>query len=113
MNINKILTKNPVTIAQSFNSYFSSIPNSCIHEPLDKDFNHNSLQNFSYNTLNQTNAFSLKPTSSNEINKIIKSLKIKDSNGYDEISSRILKLSAPCILSPLTYIFNKVINGVL
>jgi hypothetical protein len=44
-----------------------------------------------------------------EINKIIQSLKTKDSHGYDEISSRILKISAPCILSPLTYIFNKVL----
>jgi len=37
-------------------------------------------------------------------------LKCKDSYGYDEISSRILKLSAPYVLSPLTYIFNKVLS---
>ena len=42
--------------------------------------------------------------------KLIKSLKPKDSHGYDEISSRILKISAPCILSPLTYIFNKILH---
>jgi len=35
-------------------------------------------------------------------------LKCKDSYGYDEISSRILKISTPYILYPLTYIFNKV-----
>jgi hypothetical protein len=40
--------------------------------------------------------------------KIIYSLKFKVSCGYDEISSRILKISAPYVLSPLTYIFNKV-----
>jgi hypothetical protein len=37
-------------------------------------------------------------------------MKPKDSHGYDEISTRILKMSAPYILSPLTYIFNKVLS---
>jgi len=36
-------------------------------------------------------------------------LKCKDSYGYDEISSRILKISAPYVLSPLIYIFNKLL----
>lgn len=44
--------------------------------------------------------------SAQEIAKIIKSLKTKDSSGYDENSSRIIKLSAPFIISPLTYICN-------
>jgi len=43
-----------------------------------------------------------------EIKKIVNSLKSKTSHGYDEISDKILKISAPFILSPLTYIFNKV-----
>ena len=30
--------------------------------------------------------------------------------GYDEVSTRILKISAPYILSPLTYIFNKALT---
>ena len=30
--------------------------------------------------------------------------------GYDEISTRILKISAPYILSPLTFIFNKILS---
>jgi hypothetical protein len=45
-----------------------------------------------------------------EIEKIIHSLKCKNSYGYDEISSRILKASTPCVLSPLTYIFNKILS---
>ena len=40
---------------------------------------------------------------------ILKSLKNKTSHGYDEISDKILKASAPFILSPLTYIINKVL----
>jgi hypothetical protein len=37
-------------------------------------------------------------------------MKLKDSHGYDEISTRILKMSAPYILSPLTYIVNKILS---
>ena len=46
-------------------------------------------------------------TSTEEIEKITKSLKAKNAHGYNEISIKILKLSAPFISSPLTYIFNK------
>ena len=49
-------------------------------------------------------------TSTSEVGKIIKSLKSKNSSGYDEISTRILKLSAPYIVSPLTYICNIILN---
>jgi hypothetical protein len=38
---------------------------------------------------------------------MIKSLKTTNAQGYDEISVKILKWSAPFISSPLTYICNK------
>jgi hypothetical protein len=44
-----------------------------------------------------------------EITKIIKSLKNKDSHGYDEISVKILKASSPFNISPLTYMCNKML----
>jgi hypothetical protein len=48
-------------------------------------------------------------TSTKETEKIINSLKTKESSGYDEISTKILKTSAPFISSPLNYICNKYI----
>jgi hypothetical protein len=48
-----------------------------------------------------------KNTSTKEIENIINSLKIKESSGYDEISIKILKISAPFISSPLSCICNK------
>ena len=48
-----------------------------------------------------------KNTSTKEIETIINSLKIKESSGYDEISTKILKISAPFISSPLSCICNK------
>jgi hypothetical protein len=48
-----------------------------------------------------------------EIENIIKSLKTKESYGYDGITTKILNISAPFIISPLSYIFNtSVISGI-
>jgi hypothetical protein len=63
-----------------------------------------------YQTFGQSfSKMKLRNTTTYEIEKIIKSLKSKNSYGY-EISTRILKVSAPYVLSPLTYIFNKVLS---
>jgi len=52
-------------------------------------------------------------TSPKEIENIIRSLKAKGSHNYDEITTKILKISAPFISTPLNYIFNKsVISGI-
>jgi hypothetical protein len=51
-----------------------------------------------------------KSVSTHEIISIIKSLKTKNSFGYDEISTKLLKVSASYISSPLTYICKKPIS---
>ena len=61
------------------------------------------LQNCSYSYPN----IKFRYTSTEEIEKIIKSLKTKNVHGYDEISIKTLKWSVPFISSPLTYIFNE------
>ena len=48
--------------------------------------------------------------STHEIRKIIKAFKSNNSCGYDEITSRIIKVSAPFI-SPLTYICNATLSS--
>ena len=54
-----------------------------------------------------------KNTSTKEIENIIRSLKAKESHGYDGITTKILKISTPFISSPLSYIFNKsMISGI-
>jgi hypothetical protein len=47
------------------------------------------------------------PLSTKDIRNIIKSLNTKNLHGYNEISTKLLKLSSPFILSPLTRICNK------
>jgi hypothetical protein len=51
----------------------------------------------------------IKTFSTKEILNVIKSIKSKDSRGYDEISTKILKISSKYIVSPVTYICNKII----
>jgi hypothetical protein len=41
----------------------------------------------------------------------IKSLKFKNTYGYDEISNRIIKSSSPYIISPLTHICNAALSS--
>ena len=50
-------------------------------------------------------------TSTYEIGKIIKSLKSKNTSGYDEISNHIIKLSSPFNISPLIYICNAALSS--
>jgi len=45
-----------------------------------------------------------------EIEKIIKSSRTKNRCGYNEISNHIIKLTAPFIISTLTYICNAVVS---
>jgi hypothetical protein len=54
--------------------------------------------------------FQSKPTTTTEIENIIKALKPKNSHRYDEISTQLLKITAPFISSPLNYMCNKVIT---
>jgi hypothetical protein len=52
-----------------------------------------------------------KYTNTHEVEKIIKFLKSKNSSGYDEITSRIIKVSSSFISSPLTHICNAILRS--
>jgi len=54
--------------------------------------------------------FQRKPATTTEIENIIKTLQPKNSYGYDEISTKLLKITASFISSPLTYICNKLLT---
>jgi len=112
MNIDNHPGSNPVTIANAFNTYFTSVASKLIkklpmsNHPASKD----PLINLNPNFKTPASPLIFKYTTTHEVNSIIHSLKTKDSYGYDEISSRIIKISAPFILSPLTHIFNKIFS---
>jgi len=52
----------------------------------------------------------IKNTTINEIGKIIRELKSKKSCGHDEITIKILKIRNPFIVSPLTYLCNRMLS---
>jgi hypothetical protein len=47
----------------------------------------------------------LNPISTKEVGEINKSLKWKNSHGYDDVPIKIVKISLPFVRSPLTYIY--------
>jgi Notch-like protein len=80
---------------------------------------HNINKNPNYYLLNRFHkpfpSIKFKNTSSKEIEKIINSLKIKASSGFDVVSTKIPKISAFFFISsPLSYICNKaMLSGTL
>jgi len=114
ININGEPSTNPISIANVFNTYFISVADNLLTKNFSETYTTNNddpmtylRQNFQY----CQSQIKLKNTTTYEINKIIHSLKNKTSHRYDEISDKILKASAPFILSPLTYIINKVLSS--
>ena len=98
-------------IANAFNSYFVSIAESLINNNTDNSQDCiNPLTYLDQNFNCPIIPLNLKKTTTHEIGKIIHDIKTKDSSGYDEISTRILKISSPYVVSPLTFIFNKILS---
>jgi hypothetical protein len=112
MNIDNHPNSNPVTIANAFNTYFSSVARKLIENTPENDHlgHKDPLINLNSNFKTPVPSLRFNYTTTHEVNSIIHSLKTKDSHGYDEVSSRILKISAPYILSPLTHTINKILS---
>jgi hypothetical protein len=125
-NIVKSLTNNKTTTieintkdfitnqktANVFNQYFSPVAEKLINNPSKN--NHvkynDPLIYLRQHFKHPSSTLRLKNATTYEIEKIIHSMKLKDSHGYDEISTRILKMSAPYILSLLTHIVNNILS---
>jgi hypothetical protein len=113
MNLNEPSSNNSQVTANAFNEYFSMVAEKLlINNPSGKPINNNDNNEFSsYLHKKFYHSFpSMKfgNTNTSEIENTISSLKPKISYGYDEISARILKASAPYVSSLLTHIFNKI-----
>ncbi|PNF21509.1 hypothetical protein B7P43_G13548 [Cryptotermes secundus] len=99
---------NGLHIANAFNVYFSTIMDNRSNGPHINSGSNVSKDKFSHYlttvTIGPMSEFKHVPVTSKEMKDIIKSLKNKNSFGFDEISSKVLKSSMPYILSPLIYI---------
>jgi len=115
MEINGKITTHHQTTAEEFNNYYISIADDIINtNPVKNttdDLNKNDPLNYLHTAFPQSfTTLKLKNTTTGEIEKTIKELKRKSSSGYDEITTRILKISSPYIVSPLTHICNRTLS---
>jgi len=103
--------------AEAFNNYYSTILDKISKNNVNNKTNTAKVPNFYYyleqNYVHPTPSLVIKTFSTKEITCIIKALKTKNSHGFDEISTRLLKISATYLCSPLTYICNKsILSGI-
>ena len=96
------ITENTEEIANLFNDYFVNIGENLSSRlpPSQHNFK-------KYMTGSVPNSCFCDEISSNEIKRIISSLKTKNSSGPDKISTRLLKECADVLTLPLLHIFNK------
>jgi hypothetical protein len=105
LNIDGKIYQDQQSIANIFNTYFTNIADKV---PINNSMTRNFAINYLYKVfIRPFLRINLTLVTTKEISDIIKSLKLKNSHGYDEISVRILKISLPFVISPLTYICNK------
>jgi hypothetical protein len=116
LNVDGKTVKDHQKIANIFNTYFSTVTDKV---SANNSININVAPNDAYplSYLHQVfirpfQSIKLTPVSTKEISEIIKSLKWKNSHGYNDIPIKILKISLPFIVSPLTYICNRMSTGI-
>ena len=102
-------------ITNAFNKYFLNIAKS-INSKQNEPSSHNleritPLYYLMQSFKNPFPDFNLKFISTKEIENIIKSLKPKNSSGYDGISTKLIKICSPFISSPLAHICNKSLSS--
>ena len=115
LKISNTMTDNHVIVADTFNKYFISVADSLISGVKSGNNDHeNNTNPIKYLFNSFKHPFPNIPwfyTSTGKIENIIESLKTKNSCGHNEIYIKILKISAPFIISSLTYICNKSLSS--
>jgi len=114
LTINGTQLTNQQDISNAINEYFSSITNSESNNENPGSVKYDNIT--IYNNHKQDKETPAPPLvfksfSTQEITQIIKSLKTKDSSGYDEINTKVLKISVKYTSSPITHICNKSISS--
>jgi len=101
VRIGQSLSSDPLSVANAFNDYFTSIADTVRSKigPTPVNFSH-------YLKNPNPNSIFLNPSSPPEVFNIIKSLSINKSSGPHSIPTRILKLLNHDISRPLSFLFN-------
>ena len=83
-----------------------------VGQKIAKDIQYDGNKNYSYYYLNKqiNSTFTFKNIDEIIVKKTINNLPTKNSCGYDDISSKLLKVISPVIIKPLTLLINLVLN---
>ena len=108
---NDLKVDKSIDIANTFNKFFTSCVENLRSENMSTSTNFSKLFNFVNNKISQNTQFAIPPVKMNELLQDRLNLNINKSTGTDNIGPKILKVSAPFIVSPLTYIFNRIIDS--
>ena len=93
--------------ANKFNTFFLTN----VGQKIAKDIQYDGNKNYSYYLNKQINStFNFKNIAEIIVKKTINNLPTKNICGYDDISSKLLKVIAPVISKPLTLLINQVLN---
>jgi hypothetical protein len=85
---------------------------SCIENLRSENISTSSkLYNFVSDKISQNTQFSIPPVKRNELLQDLLNLDKNKSTGTDNIEPKILKVSAPFSVSPVTYMFNRIIDS--
>ena len=98
-------------IANIFNDYFVNIANH-IEAPSEEVYGRDFADHPSVMAISDSvsSSFSFSPTNSTCVKQLLLDINIRKSPGYDNITPRLLKLSAECVAEPLCAIFNAAID---
>jgi hypothetical protein len=111
LNIDGKTTNDYENIANIFNTYFTTVTDkTSANNSMIFNVTSNAVHRLNYLhqvLIRQFPNIKLTPASTKEVSEIIKSFKWKNSHGYNEIPIKLLKISLPYIISPLTYIRNR------
>ena len=99
LNNSGTLRQNPQTIANTFNDYFLTIAEDLLEanqtNNMNQTTNTSPVSDLLKSHKNPYPIMTFRYTPTKEIEKIIISQKSKDAHGYDEITTKVLKWSAP------------------
>ena len=99
----------PIRVAETFNNYFVVAGSSGDDKTIEEFDNHPSIKAITERvTLNQ---FTFQTVNVEYVRKILNNLEPKKSVGVDDISPRLLKLSAPAIANAVTELINYFITS--
>ena len=108
---NDLKVDKSIDIANTFTKFSTSCIKNLRSENMSTSTHFSKLYNFVNEKISQNTQFAIPPVKMNKSLQDILNLGINKSTATDNIGQKILKVSAPFIVSPLTYIFNRIIDS--